>query len=85
MRCHNCISSKNQGIAELLLSAPTAMLQHFEFLDIHDDNLNVQPMSLTLMYSTEEAYHALTHSFKESLDRNNDIFHGPFFYKCMQW
>jgi hypothetical protein len=79
MRCHNCISSKNQGIAELLLNAPTAILQHLEFLDTHDDNLDVQPMSLPLMYSSDDAYHASTHSFKESLDRNNDILHGPYF------
>jgi hypothetical protein len=64
----------------LLLNAPTAILQLFEFLDIHDDNLDVQPMSLPLMYSSGEAYHASTHSFKESLDRNkNDVLHGPYF------
>jgi hypothetical protein len=71
MRCHICVSSKNKGIAELLL--------HLEFLDTHDDNLDVQPMSLLLMYSSDKAYHALTHSFKESLDRNNDVLHGPYF------
>jgi hypothetical protein len=79
MRSHNCISSKNQGIAELLLNTPTAILQHFEFLDIHDDNLDVQPMSLPLMYSSDKAYHASTHSFKESLDRNDDVLHRPCF------
>jgi hypothetical protein len=79
MRCHNCISSKNQGIVEFLLNAPTAILQHLEFLDTHDDNLDVQPMSLPLMFSSDEAYHASTHSFKESLDRNNDVLHGPYF------
>jgi hypothetical protein len=88
MRCHNCVLSKNQGIAELLLNAPTAILQHFEFLDTYDDNLDVQPMSLPLMYSCAKAYHASTHSFKESLDRNNEVLHdGPwaiFLYKCMQ-
>jgi hypothetical protein len=31
------------------------------------------------MYSSDKAYHALTHSFKESLDRNNDVLHGPYF------
>ncbi len=77
MRCHNCVSSKNQGIAELLLNAPTAILQHLEFLDTHDDNSDVQPMSLPLMHSSDKAYHALTHSFKESLDRDN--YHGPYF------
>jgi hypothetical protein len=79
MRCHNCISSKNQGIAELLLSAPTAILQHFEFLDVHDDNLDVQPMSFPLMHSSDKTYHALTHSFKQSLDRNDDVLHWPYF------
>ncbi len=79
MRCHNCVSSKNQGIAELLLNAPTAILQHLESLDTHDDNLDVQPMSLPLMYSSDKAYHASTHSFKESLYRNNDVLHGPYF------
>jgi hypothetical protein len=79
MRCHNCISSKHQGIAELLLNTPTAILQHFEFLDVHDDNSDVQPMSLPLMYSSDKVYHALTHSFKESFDRNNDVLHGPYF------
>jgi hypothetical protein len=79
MRCHNCVLSKNQGIAELLLNAPTAILQNFEFLDTHDDNLDVQPMSLPLMYSSDKAYHASTHSFKESLDRNDDILYGPYF------
>ncbi len=70
MRCHNCVLSKNQGIA---------ILQHFEFLDTHDDYSDVQPMSLPLMYSSDKAYHASTHSFKESLDRNDDILHGPYF------
>jgi hypothetical protein len=79
MRCHNCVLSKNQGIAELLLNAPTAILQHLEFLDTHDDSLDVQPMSLPLMYSSDEAYHASTHSFKESLDRNDDVLHRPYF------
>ncbi len=79
MRCHNCILSKNQGIAELLLNAPTAILQHLEFLDTHDDNSDVQLMSLPLMYSSDKAYHASTHSFKESLDRNDDVLHGPYF------
>jgi hypothetical protein len=36
-------------------------------------------MSLPLMYSSDKAYHAWTHSFKESLDRNNDVLHGPYF------
>jgi hypothetical protein len=79
MRCHNWVLSKNQGIAELLLNAPTAILQHLEFLDTHDDILDVQPMSLPLMYSSDEAYHASTHSFKESLDRNDEVLHGPYF------
>ncbi len=79
MRCHNCVSSKNQGIAELLLNAPTAILLHLQFLDTHDDNLDVQPMSCPLMYSSDEAYHALTYSFKESLDRNDDILHKSYF------
>jgi hypothetical protein len=79
MRCHNCVLSRNQGIAELLLNAPTAILQHFEFLDTHDDNLDVQLMSLPLMYSSDEACHALTHSFKECLDRNDDVLHGRYF------
>jgi hypothetical protein len=78
MRCHNCVLSKNQGIAELLLNAPTAILQHLEFLDVHDDNSDVQPMSLPLMYSSDEAYHASTHSFKESLERNDDVLHRPY-------
>jgi hypothetical protein len=78
MRCHNCISSKNQVIEELLLNPPTAILQHFEFLDIYYDSLDVQPMSLPLMYSSDKAYHASTHLFKESLDRNDDVLHGPY-------
>ncbi len=81
MRCHNCSFSKNQGIAELLLNAPTAILQHLEFLDTHDDNSDVQPMSLPLMYSSDKAYHASTHSFKKSLDRNDDVLHGPYLCK----
>ncbi len=36
-------------------------------------------MSLPLMYSSDKAYHASTHSFKESLDRNDEVFHGPYF------
>jgi hypothetical protein len=79
MRCHNCVSTKNQGIVESLLNAPTAILQHFEFLDTHNDNSDVQPMSLPLMYSSDKAHHASTHSFKESLDRNDDVLHGPYF------
>jgi hypothetical protein len=50
MKCHYCVSSKNQGVTELLLNAPTAILQHFEFLDVNDENLDVQPMSLSLIY-----------------------------------
>ncbi len=72
-------SSDDQGVAELLLNAPTAILQHLEFLDTHDDDSDVQPMSLPLMYSSDKAYHASTHSFKESLDRNDDVLHGPYF------
>jgi hypothetical protein len=79
MRCHNCIFKKNLGIAELLLNAPTAILQHLEFLDTHDDDSDVQPMSLPLMYSSDKAYQASTHSFKETLDRNDDVLHGPYF------
>ncbi len=79
MRCHNCVSSKDHGIAELLLNASTVILQHVEFLDVHDDDSDVQPMSLPLMYSFDEAYHAWTHSFKESLGRNDDVLHGPYF------
>jgi hypothetical protein len=79
MRCHSCILSKNQGIAELLLNAPTAILQHLEFLDTHDDNSDVQPMSLPLMNSSDKAHHASPQSFKESLDRNDGILHGPYF------
>ena len=37
-------------------------------------------MSLPLMYSSDKAYHASTHSFKESSDRNNDVLHGPYFF-----
>jgi hypothetical protein len=79
MRCHKCVSSKNQGIAELLLNVPTAILQHLKFLDTHDDNSDVQPMSLPLMYSSDKAYHASTHSFKESLARNDDVLRGTYF------
>jgi hypothetical protein len=61
------------------LNTPTAILQHLEFLDTHDDDLDVQPISLPLMYSSDGAYHVSTHSFKESLDRNNDVLHGPCF------
>jgi hypothetical protein len=78
-RCHNCVLSKYQGIAELLLNMPTAILQHFEFLDIHDDNSDLQPMSIPFIYNSDKAHHALTHSFKESLDRNDDVLHGPYF------
>jgi hypothetical protein len=31
------------------------------------------------MYSSDKAYHASTHSFKESLVRNDDVLHGPYF------
>jgi hypothetical protein len=31
------------------------------------------------MYSSDKAYLALPHSFKESLDRNNEGLHGPYF------
>ncbi len=41
MKCHTCVLSKNQGITELLLNAPTAILQHLEFLGTHDDDLDV--------------------------------------------
>ncbi len=61
------------------MNAPTAILKNLEFLDTHDDNSDVQPMSLPLMYSSDKAYRALTHSFKESLDRNDEVLHGPYF------
>jgi hypothetical protein len=31
------------------------------------------------VYSSDKAYHASTHSFKESLDRNNEVLQGPYF------
>jgi hypothetical protein len=34
---------------------------------------------LSHSYSSDEAYHASTHSFKVSLDRNDDVLHGPYF------
>ena len=85
-RCHQCVTSQIQEIDELLLSAPTAILRHLHILRTHessedddtDDDLP-QYLSLPIMFSSVDAFRASKEAFTSSLDKNDDVLHGPYY------
>jgi hypothetical protein len=83
MRCHNtCVSARNQGIAATLLKAPTAILTHYYFIRTHDDDFDITPMSLPVMFSCDGSYHVSKEAFEKSLDWDDDVLVFPSF--CIQ-
>jgi hypothetical protein len=79
MRCHKCVSARNQGIAATLLNAPTAILTHYYFIRTHDDDFDVTPMSLPVMFSCDKSYHVSKEAFEKSLDWDDDVLFFPSF------
>ncbi len=79
MRCHQCVSSTTLGIGETLLSAPSAMLCHWNILRTHDAEWKVPSTSLLLLFTSTEFYEASKTSFENSLDMTNDVLHYPYF------
>jgi hypothetical protein len=79
MRCHKCVSSTTLGIGETLLNAPSAMLRHRNILRTHDADWEVPSTPLPLLFTSTESYEALKSSFKNSLDRTDDVLHYPYF------
>jgi hypothetical protein len=67
------------GIGETLLNAPSAMLCHWNILWIHDSDWEVSSTSLPLLFTSTESYKASKTSFKNSLDRTDDVLHYPYF------
>ncbi len=72
MRCHKCISLKKQGIAETLIQAPTAILRHFDFSRLTDDDSDVSPLSLPLLFSSEDSYQLSKKAFDSSMDNQDE-------------
>jgi hypothetical protein len=85
MRCHKCISSTTLGIGETLLNTPSAMLRHWNILLTHDAGWEVTLTSLPLLFTSTESYEASKTSFKNSLDRTNDVLHYPYFCSNKQF
>jgi hypothetical protein len=79
MRCHKCVSSTTLGIGEILLNAPSAMLRHWNILQTHDGDWEVPSTPLPLLFTSTESYKASKTSFKNSLDRTDDVLHHPYF------
>jgi hypothetical protein len=79
MRCHKCVSSTTLGIGETLLNTPFAMLNHWNILWTHDGDWEVPSTSLPLLFTSTESYEASKTSFKNSLDRMDDVLHYPYF------
>ncbi len=79
MRCHKRVSSTTLGIGETLLNAPSAMLRHWNILWTHDADWEVPLTSLPLLFTSTESYEASKISFKNSLDRMDDVLHYPYF------
>ncbi len=85
-RCNQCVSSQVQEIDELLLSAPAAILRHLHILRTHeshedddDDDDVPQYLSLPIMFSSVDTFCASKKAFMSSLDKNDDVLHGPYF------
>jgi hypothetical protein len=85
MRRHNCVSSTTLGIGETLLNAPSAMLHHWNILWTHDAEWKVPSTSLPLLFTSTESYDASKTSFKDSLDRTDDVLHYPYFCSNKQF
>jgi hypothetical protein len=79
MRCYKCVLSTTLGFGETLLNAPSAMLRHWNILWIHDADWEVPLTSLPLLFTSTESYEASKISFKNSLDRTDDVLHYPYF------
>ncbi len=85
MRCHKCVSSTTLGIGETLLNAPSAMLCHWNILWTHDADWEVPSTSLPLLFTSTASYEASKTSFKNSLDRTDDVLHYPYFCRDKQF
>jgi hypothetical protein len=85
MRCHKCVLSTTLGIGETLLNAPSSMLRHWNILRTHDADWEVPLTSLPLLFKSTESYEALKTSFKNSLDRTDDVLHYPYFCSDKQF
>ena len=82
MRCHKCISLRNQGIAATLIQAPTAILRHFDFSRKADNDSDISPLSLPLLFSSEDSYHFSKEAFDSSMDsQDENVFSSMF---CFQ-
>ncbi len=79
MRSHKCVSSTTLGIGETLLNAPSAMLCHWNIYRTHEPDWEVPSTSLPLLFASTESYEASKTSFKNSLDRMDDVLHYPYF------
>ncbi len=80
MRCHKRVSSTTLGIGETLLNALSAMLRHWNILRTHDADWEVPSTSHPLLFTSTESYEASKTSFKNSLDRTDDVLHYPYFF-----
>jgi hypothetical protein len=79
MRCHKCVLSTTLGIGETLLNAPSAMPHHWNILQTHDADWKFPSTSLPLLFTSTESYEASRTSFKNSLDRTDNVLHYPYF------
>ncbi len=79
MRCHQCVLSTTLGIGDTLLNAPSAMLPHWNILWTLNADWEVPLTSLPLLFTSTESYEVSKTSFKNSLDRTDDVRHYPYF------
>jgi hypothetical protein len=79
MRCHKWVLSTTLGIGETLLNAPSAMLRHWNIFRTCDGDREVPATSLPLLFTSTESYEAPKTSFKNSLDKTDDVLHYPYF------
>jgi hypothetical protein len=79
MRCHKCVASTTLGVGETLLNAPSAMLRHWNILWTHDADWEVPSTHLPFLFTSTESFEASKTSFKNSLDRTDDVLHYPYF------
>ncbi len=79
LRCHKCVLSTTLGIGKTLLNAPSTMLRHWNIHWTHDAEWEVPLTSLPLVFTSTESYEASKTSFKNSLDRTDDVLHYPYF------
>jgi hypothetical protein len=79
MRCCKCASSTTLGIGETLLNAPSAMLHHWNIVGMNDADWEVPSTSFPLLFTSTESYEASKTSFKNSLDRTDNVLYYPYF------